>query len=137
MAKTPKEYFLEDDFNCAETTLRALNDAYDLGISEDEMKLVGGFGGGLGCGKTCGILCGAVAGIGRMMISERAHATENLKETCAGCVAKFEEKFGSTDCETLKSNYFDKDTRCLYLVENGIELVKDYIENTAKENRKV
>ena len=45
------EYFIEKDNNCAEAMLRALNDEYCLGIPEDSVKLVGGFGGGMGCGK--------------------------------------------------------------------------------------
>ena len=51
-------YFIEKDNNCAETMLRALNDEYQLGIPDDSVKLVGGFGGGMGCGKACGALCG-------------------------------------------------------------------------------
>ena len=45
------EYFIEKDNNCAEAMLRALNDEYCLGIPDDSVKLVGGFGGGMGCGK--------------------------------------------------------------------------------------
>ena len=48
------EYFIEKDNNCAEAMLRALNDEYCLGIPDDSVKLVGGFGGGMGCGKACG-----------------------------------------------------------------------------------
>ena len=43
------EYFIEKDNNCAEAMLRALNDEYCLGIPEDSVKLVGGFGGSLNC----------------------------------------------------------------------------------------
>ena len=38
------EYFIEKDNNCAEAMLRALNDEYCLGIPDDSVKLVGGFG---------------------------------------------------------------------------------------------
>ena len=42
------EYFIEKDNNCAEAMLRALNDEYCLGIPDDSVKLVGGFGGDAG-----------------------------------------------------------------------------------------
>ena len=49
-----KSYYLDKDYNCAETTLRLINDKYDLGLAEEDYKLVSGFGGGFGCGITCG-----------------------------------------------------------------------------------
>ena len=39
---------LKCDYNCAESTLLAANDLYDLGLSAEDAKLMGGFGGGLG-----------------------------------------------------------------------------------------
>ena len=29
-----KKYFLDQDFNCAETTLKIINDQYDLGLTD-------------------------------------------------------------------------------------------------------
>ena len=76
-------YFIEKDNNCAETMLRALNDEYQLGIPDDSVKLVGGFGGGMGCGKACGALCGGCSAISYRLIKERAHATPELKPAVA------------------------------------------------------
>ena len=44
------QYYLEKDCNCAETVLHATNDAYQLGLDDNAMKVIGGFGGGCGCG---------------------------------------------------------------------------------------
>ena len=51
-------YYLEKNYNCAETLIHAINDEYHLALGEEEMKLAGGFGGGMGCMEaTCGALC--------------------------------------------------------------------------------
>ena len=65
MLKEHAEHFYrEDRCNCAEAVLLAANAEYDLGLTDDQCKLVGGFGGGVGCGITCGALLGAVAALG-------------------------------------------------------------------------
>lgn len=43
-----RRYYLEKDYNCAETILRAANEEYHLGLNEDSFRLVSGFGGGMG-----------------------------------------------------------------------------------------
>ncbi|MFR6217439.1 MAG: C-GCAxxG-C-C family (seleno)protein [Enterocloster bolteae] len=86
------EYFIEKDNNCAEAMLRALNDEYCLGIPDDSVKLVGGFGGGMGCGKACGALCGGCSAISYRLIHERAHATRSLNgcgRICGGICGAF------------------------------------------------
>ena len=42
-----RRYYLEKDYNCAETILRAANEEYHLGLNEDSFRLVSGFGGGM------------------------------------------------------------------------------------------
>ena len=46
-----KEYYLEKDYNCAETTLHCINDEYGLGLTDEQIKLASGFGAGMGCGQ--------------------------------------------------------------------------------------
>jgi C_GCAxxG_C_C family probable redox protein len=121
--------YLEKDFNCAETTLRAINEEFHLGLTDNEMKLVGGYGGGLCCEETCGALCGSIAAISKMMIKERAHATEGLKNACATYVAQFREKLGSTNCKELKKKYMTEGQRCLKTVELNAELAESYLRN--------
>ena len=123
-----REYYLEKDNNCAETTLHIVNDKYSLGLSEEDFKLVGAFGAGLGCGITCGALCGAMAALGKMAITGRAHGTEGFKELCADYVAAFREKMTSTDCEKIKETFFcDDGTRCIKTVEANAILFDEYV----------
>ena len=120
-------YYLEQDYNCAETTLRLINDRYDLGLKDDDFKLVGAYGGGFGCGITCGVLASDMAAIGRLAIEGRAHATEGFKELCARYVSEFQEKMGSADCCVVKEKFVDGDRRCIKVVQDGADLFERFV----------
>lgn len=128
--KAIEELYLGKDYNCAETTLRVLDGKYGLGIDEDGLKMVGGFGGGMGCGKTCGILCASIVALSKQMIIERSHENPAVRETCAALVAEFENQLGSTECADLKARYFHKDDgmRCLVTVEKGIAVAEGFLK---------
>ena len=124
-----REYYLEKDNNCAETTLHIINDKYGLNLSAEDFKLVGAFGAGFGCGITCGALCGAMAALGKMTITGRAHGTEGFKNLCADYVKAFREKMTYTDCEKIKEMNFREDgTRCIYTVEGNAELFDEFVK---------
>ena len=125
-----RQYYLTQDYNCAETTLRLINDEYGLNLSQEDFKLVSGFGGGCGCGIVCGALAGAIAAIGAMEVTERAHATPCFKETCGEYCARFAEALGSTNCSEIRPIYFQEDVRCL----TAIEAAADCFESFAREN---
>ena len=117
LAETAKKYYLEGDYNCAESVLLAANEAYGLGLDPDTCyRLVSAFGGGMGCGSVCGALAGAMAALGQVAVTGRAHATEGFKDLCAGFVAAFEKELGAQDCKTLKERYFAEGSRCLQTV---------------------
>ncbi len=75
MVEKIKVNFTEKNLNCAEATLAGANDSLGLGLADDAIKLVGGFGGGFGCGRLCGALAAAITVISKEMIAERAHDT--------------------------------------------------------------
>ena len=100
-----KKYYMEQDYNCAETILRCINEEYQLGLMEDDFKLVSAFGAGMGCGSSCGALCGAMAALGRMIVKTRAHATDGFKDICGDYVASFRDKLGNIDCSELVKVY--------------------------------
>ena len=122
-------YYLEKDYNCAESTLRIMNDEYGLGLDEDALKLVGGFGAGMGCGSSCGVLCAGIAALSRVLIKERSHEDPANKETCGAFTQAFEKEMGSCMCAKLKEKYFREDgTRCYQTVEKGAALLEAFLE---------
>lgn len=130
------EYYIEKDYNCAEAVLRAANEEYGLGLGESAYLLVGGFGGGMGCGSTCGALSSAISVIGKLMIEERAHATEGFKDKCAGFCRRFTETLGSTECSVLKEKYTEGENRCLKTVELAYGLLEDFLVSEGKIAKK-
>lgn len=127
-----QEYFLNRDFNCAETTLRILNDKYELGLQEQDYKLVGGFGAGCGCGLICGALAGCIAAQGKLFIKERAHVTPHFKEDCAEICRAFEVSLGSTQCRDLRPKYFCPETRCSAVVDAALDSFDAYMAQKAE-----
>ena len=130
------EYYIEKDYNCAEAVLRAANEEYRLGLDETAYHLVGGFGGGMGCGSSCGALCSSIAVIGRLLIEERAHATEGFKDKCADFCRRFTETLGSTECSILKETYMEGPNRCLKTVELAYGLLEDFLVSEGKLAKK-
>ena len=128
------EYFITKDNNCAESTLRAINDEYGLGLKEEDFKLVSAFGAGMGCGRTCGALCGALAAIGYLKVQQRAHATPNFGALCKGFVEKFQNDLGSIECDELKAKYRNDQVRCLKTVELASKAFDEYMETAVLEN---
>lgn len=121
------KYFVEKDFNCAESTLHMMNDEYGLELGEEDFRLVSGFGGGLGCGMTCGVLCADMAALGRLAVKERAHITPGFRELCKEYAEAFQEKLGHGDCSVLKPKYRKDDkVKCLPLLEAAADLFEKF-----------
>jgi C_GCAxxG_C_C family probable redox protein len=126
------DYYINKDYNCAETALHAINDDYELDIPNEMFKLISGFGAGMGCGNACGALCACVAALGKLTITERAHTTENFKERCAGLVHRFSDELGETTCCELVKKYRKQDTRCLDTLLLTADVFDEYIKAIIK-----
>lgn len=95
LRETAKKYYLEQNYNCAESVLRAANEEYGLGLDEGALKLMAGFGGGMGCGGVCGALSGGIAALSKLRVSDRAHTTPGFSGECAGLVAALRKRWGA------------------------------------------
>ncbi|MDO4173349.1 MAG: C-GCAxxG-C-C family (seleno)protein [Eubacteriales bacterium] len=122
-----KEYYTRN-YNCAETIVRAANDEYNLGLTEEAMRMCGGFGGGMGCGKACGALCGGICAISSQLIETSAHETPELRKKCQMLVAAFNRILGDTECKRLMVKYKKPDTGCLETVLLGCEALESVME---------
>lgn len=132
--KLAEKYFLEKDFNCAESTLRIACERLNFDLDENALKLVSGYGGGFGCGKTCGALCGAISAISEKTVAERAHVTANFKNICSEFVNRFEKEFGSCDCAQIKPLYFVEGKRCVSVVAKTSEMLDSYLAEIGENN---
>lgn len=127
MSENINSYYLEKDYNCAETTLRLANDYYKLNLTEDDLKLVAGFGGGFGSGLTCGDLCADMVVLSKILVKDRAHEDPSFKELCKKFVREFKSRFGGTTCRYLKKKNYVPGVRCLKNVDDNFEFLKEFI----------
>lgn len=130
LVTSARRYYVEENYNCAESVLLAANEVYALGIDPQScVRLLGAFGGGMGCGGLCGALAGSLAALGAATIAGKAHTTEGLKERCAGFVDRFEAALASRECREIKPQRFAGDgERCFDTVRIACELLEPELD---------
>lgn len=128
-----KHFYLEDHCNCAEAVLLAANAAYNLGLTDDQCKLVGGFGGGVGCGITCGALLGAVAALGAAKMGRRAQETYGFNKECGDLAREFQAKLGDTNCSVLRKLHANESRRCLKTVLAACDVLESHMVAAEQE----
>lgn len=132
LADAAEKYFLEGDYNCAESVLLAANEVYALGLDEQSChRLVSAFGGGMGCGLLCGAIAGAMAALGQAAVDERAHVTEDFKALCADTAAKMEKALGGVNCEVIKPALFVEGRRCAETVRRAADVLEAQLDALA------
>ena len=129
LADVAENYFLQGDFNCAESVLLAANEVYELGLDKDAChRLVSAFGGGMGCGLLCGAIAGAMVALGQAAVTERAHVTDGFKDLCADTAAKMEEALGGVNCSVIKPALFVEGRRCAETVRRAADVLEKQME---------
>jgi len=126
-------FYLEDKCNCAEAVLMAANVEYNLGLSDNTCKLVGGFGGGVGCGITCGALLGAVAALGQAKMGRRAQESYGFNKECGDLARAFAEQLGDTNCAVLRKLHANQSQRCLKTVLVACDVLESHLAAVEKE----
>lgn len=119
-------YGEEADLNCAEKILWGANEAYNLGLDKNALKIASGFGGGMGVEGICGALTGAIMVLGVLFVDEKAHESTKIKELSKEFLGRYEETMGSIDCAPLKKNYRTGEEKCENIILKSAELL-DYI----------
>jgi C_GCAxxG_C_C family probable redox protein len=103
--------------NCAECVIEAMLTHIDTGLPPETMCLMTGFGGGGGLfGDTCGSLVGAMAALGAVYgrrqvpasakaATEELYGTPGLYRLFNRLPNEFKQRFGSTQCRLLTSQW--------------------------------
>lgn len=129
------KYYFDGNYNCAETILRAGNDYYQLGLHDNDMKLVGAFGAGIQCGNTCGAILSGASILSMKYIEAKAHESSDIRPVTMKLIKKFTEKYGSTLCKDIKPQSFKPEYRCLKTVEAACDFIEETIaEYEAEKN---
>ena len=132
------QYYNELGYNCAESIIRAGNDYYDLGLHDQDMIMVAGFGAGLQCGQTCGAVLSAVSILSVKYVERNAHASADIHPVTVKLIRKFKERYGSVLCKDIKPQSYKPEYRCQRTVETACDILEEtlqeYERDAADEN---
>lgn len=129
------KYYFDQNYNCAETILRAANEYYNLELNDRDMILVGAFGAGVQCGNTCGAILSGASVLSMKYVEKKAHESSDIKPVVTLLIRKFNEKYQSTLCKDIKPQSFKPEYRCLKTVETACDILEEVIEEyEAKKN---
>lgn len=129
-----RESYLDHNYNCAETMLRACNLYYNLGLKEEQYKLMAAFGGGLQSGNVCGALSGCSATLGMMLVETKAHECDALRQAEIQLIRGFRARLSDTQCAKLKAMHFHQEHRCLKTCLAAGEALEETIEQLRNQN---
>ena len=122
-----RPYYLEQNYNCAESVIRGANDYYYLGLNDRDMIMAGGFGAGIQTGSTCGAFLSAVSVLSMMYVEKKAHESTDIGPVTKLLTEKFLKKTGSPECSVIKPVFFRPGTRCLATVEAACAALEETI----------
>ena len=132
----PKYYF-DQNYNCAETILRAANEYYDLGLHDKDMILVGAYGAGIQSGNTCGAVLSVAAVLSQKYVEAKAHESEDIRPVVQKMMRKFNEKYGSILCKDIKPQSFKPEYRCQMTIETSCDILEETIAEYEAERAKL
>lgn len=120
-----RKYYKEHNYNCAETLIHAANEYYGLGMDDNAMRMMAGFGGGMFTGHLCGALVGAQAALSLMVCKDRAHEElDVVRPACQRLVRNFNNAYQATDCKDIKGRYHTKEEKCWPTVRQACEVLE-------------
>jgi len=122
-----------EDFNCAEKILHGANQAYNLGLNQQTLKLSAGFGGGMGLGSVCGTLTGAVMVLGTLFVDKSAHESRRIKKLTQELLISFRQEMGEITCSKLKIKYRTDREKCLQVLVKTAEILDRIITRELPE----
>lgn len=120
-------YYFDQNYNCAETIIRAANEYYDLKLHDRDMIMLGAYGAGIQCGSTCGAVLSAASVLSMKYVEAKAHESEDIRPVVQKMVRKFNEKYSSLLCKDIKPQSFKPEYRCLKTVEVACDILEETI----------
>lgn len=122
-----QKYYFEQNYNCAETILRAGNEYYDLGLHDRDMILVAGYGAGIQSGSVCGAILSGVSILSMKYVEAKAHESKDIHPVTQKLLRKFKEKYGSTLCKDIKPQSFQPEYRCKMTIETACDIIEEVL----------
>ncbi len=127
-----KKYIEEPQLNCAQKILYSSNDAYNLGLDSEALKLVAGFGGGMAIESVCGALTGGIMVLGKLFHPSNVEEKERLAQITKDFFEVYKNEMGEINCAPLKDKYRTEETKCNDVIIKAAEVLETIIEKNRK-----
>ncbi|MCR5652016.1 MAG: C-GCAxxG-C-C family protein [Lachnospiraceae bacterium] len=131
-----EKYYFEQNYNCAETLIRAANDYYDLQLHDRDMIMLGAYGAGIQTGNTCGAILAAASVLSMKYIEQKAHESKDIKPVTTDLIREFNKRYGSVLCKDIKAQSFKPEYRCKMTVETACDILEQVIADYEKSRDK-
>ncbi|MDT8337081.1 MAG: C-GCAxxG-C-C family (seleno)protein [Candidatus Izemoplasmatales bacterium] len=122
-----KKYYLEKNYNCAETILRISNEEFHLDLDESVLKIMAGFGGGMYQESTCGVVTGGIAVLSLVFPNKL-----DLEQVVINYQNQVKQIFNSIECINIKPLHREELNRCSIVIDKAYIALTKIIIN-AKE----
>jgi len=132
-------YWFSNGFSCSEAVLKALNETYNLGLSDDNYRIASGFGAGMGeSGCACGGIAACTMAFGLIAGRKNVNESNRLTFLAANELQKrFKETHKAVCCRVLTKNVEWKSAEqkvlCDRYVTDAVRIAEDIINTELKE----
>lgn len=123
----PKYYF-DQNYNCAETIIRAGNEYYNLGLHDRDMIMLAAYGAGIQSGNTCGAVLAGASILSMKYVEAKAHESEDIRPVVVNMMRKFNAAYSSTLCKDIKPQSFKPEYRCQKTIEKACDIIEEVIK---------
>lgn len=123
-----KGYGEKEDFNCAEKILYGANQAYDLNLDKQFLKMSAGFGGGMAIESVCGTLTAAVMVLGLLFVKDNAHESSRIKNLTQELLNTYHTEMGDIDCGPLKAKYRTEELKCKNVILKAAQILDTIVK---------
>lgn len=127
-----EKYYYEQNYNCAETMIRAANEYYDLKLHDRDMIMLGGYGAGIQTGNTCGAILAAVSVLSMKYVEQKAHESKDIRPVTTELIRRFNMKYGSILCKDIKPQSFEPGVRCKKTIEAACDILEEVLADYGK-----
>ncbi len=122
MHDSVKKYYLEKNYNCAETILRMSNEEFHLDLDESVLKIMAGFGGGMYQESTCGVVTGGIAALSLIFLDK-----SDLETVVLNYQNQVKQIFTSTECISIKPLHREDLNRCSNVIDKAYQILRKTI----------
>ena len=121
-------YGEKEDFNCAEKILYGANQAYELNLDKQFLKMSAGFGGGMAIESVCGTLTAAVMVLGLLFVKDNAHESSRIKNLTQELLNTYHTEMGDIDCGPLKAKYRTEELKCKNVILKAAQILDTIVK---------